>query len=266
MADAAFTTLELRREDVVAWVVLNRPDRLNALSVEMGLELEKVFADLERDDSVRAVIITGAGRAFCAGGDIRQIQELRQSGQAERLRQLVTAGKQVVLALRRMPKPVVAAVNGPAAGGGCNLALACDLRIASDQARFGQSFVRLGLHPDFGGTFFLPRLVGPGQAAEQIFLGRMIEAAEAERIGLVNHMVPHERLEKEARALARQLADGPPLALALAKRGLFERQQEELVRQLDFEIEAQLRCFQSEDAVEGLAAFLEKRPPVFRGK
>lgn len=258
--------LHLHRQDGIATLVLNRPERLNALNLELAGELEAALKRVADDPSVRAVVLTGAGRAFCAGGDVREFQEVRRKGDPRELQAVVVGGKEIVLAIRRMPKPVVAAVNGPAAGAGANLALACDLRLASDQASFMQAFVRVGLHPDFGGTYFLPRLVGPARAAELIYLGDVVDARTAERWGLVNRVVPQERLEQDTRELAARLAAAPPLPLALAKKALFERLEPDLEAMLDYEIAAQARCFVSEDALEGFTAFVEKRAPVFRGR
>lgn len=260
------TVLHIRRQESIATLVLNRPERLNALNVELCSQLARALKQLAEDAGVRVVVLTGAGRGFCAGGDLREILELRQNGAAARLRELIEAGKEAVLTIRRMPKPVVAAVNGPAAGAGLNLALACDLRLASDQASLAESFARVGLHPDFGGTYFLPRLAGVAHAAEMIYLGEAIDARAAERLGLVNRVVPHDRLEEETRMLAGKLAAAPPLAMELAKQALFQRLEPDLEAMLDYEIAAQEKCFASADALEGLNAFREKRPPVFRGR
>jgi 2-(1,2-epoxy-1,2-dihydrophenyl)acetyl-CoA isomerase len=164
-----------------------------------------------------------------------------------------------------MTKPVIAAVNGPASGAGCNLALACDLRLAAASATFTQSFVKVGLHPDWGGTYFLSRLVSPNKACELFFLGDSIDAAEALHLGLVNRVVPDEELEAETRKLAERLRDSPPDPIALTKQAVYLGQSESLERMLQFEMEAQARCFESQDAKEGVRAFLEKRPPKFTG-
>lgn len=259
-------TLEIRRQDAIATLVLNRPERLNALNLELGQELATALKKAADESAVRVVVLTGAGRGFCAGGDLHEFQQLREQGKVVALRSLVEVGKEIVLTIRRMAKPVVAAVNGPAAGAGANLALACDFRLASDQASFTQSFVRVGLHPDFGGTYFLPQLVGPARAAEMIYLGETIDARTAERLGVVNHVVAHDRLEEETQLWAAKLAASAPLPLALAKEALFQRQEPELEALLDFEIAAQEKCFATGDALEGFHAFLEKRAPVFRGQ
>jgi len=257
--------LRLSVADGIGTITLNRPDKLNAFAGRMRHELaEAVQLVAERDD-VRVLVVTGAGRAFCAGADVGYMREVLEREDWEAAEGLVDAGRSVVTTIRSVPKPVLASVNGPAAGAGANLALACDLRIASDRASIGQTFNRIGVHPDWGGTYFLPRLVGPSKALELIFSGEMIDAAEAERLGLFTRVVPHDRLEEETEALARTLAAKPPLALALAKRAVYESGQRSLEQMLQLELEHQLRCFRSADAREGLRAFLDKREPSFRG-
>jgi 2-(1,2-epoxy-1,2-dihydrophenyl)acetyl-CoA isomerase len=176
---------------------------------------------------------------------------------------LVEAGRRVVMTMRESAKPVIGSINGVAAGGGANLALACDLRIASDRARLGQTFNRIGLHPDWGGSYFLPRLVGPAKALELFWTAEIIDAEECLRLGLFNRVVPHDRLEEETLAMARTLAAKPALALALAKRAVYQSLSRTLPEMLDYELEAQLRCFESGDAAEGIKAFVEKRTAVF---
>lgn len=250
-------------EDGVGTVTLDRPERLNAFVGDMRDRLADGLEDLAGDEDVRVVVVTGAGRAFCAGADVEYLSELVEGERFEEARSLVEAGRRVARTIVEAPKPVVAALNGPAAGGGANLALACDLRMASDRAAIGQTFNRIGLHPDWGGTYFLPRLVGPARAAELVFTGEMVDADEAERIGLVNRVVPHERFREEVEALASRLADRPALPLRLAKRGLRRSLSASLDDMLDHELEAQMRCFRSADAREGIRAFLEKREPEF---
>ncbi len=228
-------------------------------------EIAEGLEGLGANDGVRAVIVTGAGRAFCAGADVGYMATLLEEGEHEEAEALVEAGRRVVHAVREMPKPVIAALNGPAAGGGANLALACDLRIASERASIGQTFNRIGLHPDWGGTFTVPRLVGPARAAELFFLAEMIPAAEAERIGLVNRVVPHEDLMETARGWAERLAAKPPLPLLLAKRAIQASLSSTVEEMLAYELDAQRRCFHSADALEGVRAFLEKREPRFTG-
>lgn len=251
--------------DGVARITLNRPDKLNAFAGAMRQEIADAIRTSAADDAVRVLVITGAGRAFCAGADIGYMQDLLARNDTDAFSQLVEAGREVVTVVRATSKPVIASLNGPAAGGGANLALACDLRIASDKASIGQTFNRIGLHPDWGGTFFLPRLVGTAKALELVFGADMIPADEALRIGLVNRVVPHADLAKETDALALRLAAKPPRALALAKKAIYASERHSLDEMLTAELRNQLACFQSEDAKEGLAAFLEKRDPRFTG-
>jgi len=218
---------------------------------------------LNRPEKLNVVVVTGRGRAFAAGADVSYLSELIEGQRLEEARALVDAGRRVVTAVVEMPKPVIAALNGPAAGGGANLALACDIRIAAEGASIGQTFNRIGLHPDWGGTYFLPRLVGPAKAAELIFTGEMVGAREAERIGMVNRVVPDEELRAEVEELAGRLAEKPALPLRLAKRAVRRSLDSSLDEMLDYELEAQTRCFESPDAREGVRAFLEKRDPEF---
>jgi 2-(1,2-epoxy-1,2-dihydrophenyl)acetyl-CoA isomerase len=173
---------------------------------------------------------------------------------------------QAVLKIRTMPQPVIAAVQGPAAGAGMNIALAADIRIASEQASFGENFARVGLFPDYGGTFFLPQLVGPAKAAELFYTGEMIDAQTALRLGIVNRVVPAARLEAEVKALAEKIALGPPVAVRAVKKAIFGKEKKELVHALEHEVQEQIRCFLSEDCSEGIRAFFEKRAPQFQGK
>jgi 2-(1,2-epoxy-1,2-dihydrophenyl)acetyl-CoA isomerase len=254
------------RADGVGTVTINRPDKLNAFCGSMRQDLAAAVRELAEDPVVRVLVITGAGRAFCAGADIGYMKDLLERGDTENFTALVEAGRAVVTVIRETPKPVIASVNGAAAGGGANLALACDLRIASDRASIGQTFSRIGLHPDWGATYFLPRLVGTSRAFELFAGGDMVGAEDALRLGLFNRVVPHERLATETRALASELAGKPPLALALAKKAVYASESHSLSQMLDLELEHQLRCFASRDAREGFAAFLEKRSPSFQGK
>ena len=249
----------------IGTITLNRPDKLNAFAGTMRQELAQAVEVMTAHSGVRVMVITGAGRAFCAGADIGYMKDLIQRHDTDAFRALVEVGRAVVTAIRNTPKPVIASVNGPAAGGGANLALSCDMRIASDRASIGQTFNRIGLHPDWGGTYFLPRLVGPAKAFELVTTGEMVPAAEAHRIGLFNRVVPHESLAQETSSLARHLAAKPPRALALAKQALYQSDLADLNHMLDVELDHQLRCFESQDTVEGLNAFIEKRQPTFRG-
>jgi len=262
----AFEHVVMQRARGVGTITLDRPGKLNAFAGSMREEFAEAVRSMAADDAVRAVVITGAGRAFSAGADIGYMRELLERHDTAGFTALVEAGRTVVTAIRETPKPVIASINGPAAGGGANVALACDIRIASDRASIGQTFSRIGLHPDWGGTFFLPRLVGPSRALDLVFTGRMVDADEAMRIGLFDRVVPHGDLAAETAALADAFAAGPPRALALAKRAIYDSRGRTLEEMLNVELEHQLACFRSEDAAEGLRAFLEKRPPAFRGR
>jgi 2-(1,2-epoxy-1,2-dihydrophenyl)acetyl-CoA isomerase len=250
--------------DRVATVTLDRPEHLNALFGTMREDLQEAVAMAL--GKARAIVITGAGKAFCSGGDVNTMATLRRDGNVEEVKRLMRAGREVVELLRGLPLPTLAAVNGVAAGAGLSLALACDVRIASRDARLGASFSRVGLHPDWGGSFFLPRLVGTGAACELIFTGRMLSAEEAFRIGLVNRVVNAEEFPAKVSELAHELAEAPPRAIRWAKEAIYDAPHMSLDEILDLEEEAQADCFASEDALEGLSAFEEKRSPRFRGR
>jgi 2-(1,2-epoxy-1,2-dihydrophenyl)acetyl-CoA isomerase len=262
------TTRELvleERSDAVLTLCLNRPEKLNALNPDLARALVQSLLRAGDDKSVRAVVLTGAGRGFCAGGDIDYIRDARMRHSVHDFQALLTAGKEVCLAIASMPKLVIAAVNGPAAGGGMSLAMACDLRIASDQAMFKQAFAQLGLYPDLGATFFLPRLVGLSRASEFFYTSERLSAAEACRIGIVCRVHPQDTFEEETRKLAEQMAAGPPLAYRDVKRTMISEARAQLEATIDEENRLQIHCFLSEDCAEGLAAFTEKRQPNFRG-
>jgi 2-(1,2-epoxy-1,2-dihydrophenyl)acetyl-CoA isomerase len=245
---------------------LNRPNCLNALNLEMARALLASLRRGSENTDIHAIVLTGAGRAFCGGGDLRLLRDLRAHKSSADLAALVGTGKEIILLIATMPKPVLASVNGPAAGGGANLALACDFRIAAEQASFGQSFSKLGLYPDFGGTFYLPRLIGAGRAAELFYSGEMISADECLRLGIYNRVVAFEQLAAETRAFAAMLANGPGIATRYVKDRLFGSNRAELEKYLDEEVRRQIECFNSEDCAEGLTAFFEKRRPHFQGK
>ena len=256
----------LHKEEHVATVTLNRPEKMNAFGGLMRQEIVEVLEAVASDADVRVVVITGAGKAFCTGGDINEFA----SGTVQALSKKVPSERhamcRAVLAINTMEKPVIASVNGVAAGGGCNLALACDIRIAGDKARFGQVFVRRGVHPDWGGIYFLPRIVGYSKAAELIFSGEVISADEAFRIGLVNKVVPQEELAGATHEMATRIAKNAPIPVAFAKRGLQNFQRWDLAQALDYESYVLEVVMKSEDIVEGFGAFLEKREPKFKGK
>ena len=253
------------RKGNVAVIRLNRPDKLNALNIELGRGLVHALLHASQDNSVRAVVLTGAGRGFCAGGDLELIRDLRKRNASDELKVLLEAGKEMCLAIATMTKPVIAAVNGPAAGGGMNLALAADMRIASDQASFAESFAKVGLYPDFGGTYFLPRIVGPALSAELFYTAETLSAEDALRLGIVNRVFPADKFEEETQKIVDVLAGAPTVALRDVKRTIVGDDRKNLETKLDEEIRLQIHCFQSEDCLEGLNAFFEKRKPNFKG-
>lgn len=253
------------RDGAVGVVRLNRPEKLNAFAGDMRDRIGDALEELGADPSVRVVIVTGSGRGFCAGADLDYLRELVETGNDRDFEKLLRAGERVVTAIRGLDKPVLAAVNGPAAGGGANLALACDLRIMAESASIGQTFSRIGLHPDWGGTYLLPRLVGQSAALELMWSGRMVPADEALRLGMVNRVVPDDRLWPETLEWARRLAAAPPLAVGRIKRAVYASLDLNLDRMLAIELESQLACFASGDVRRGLAAFREKTRPRFEG-
>jgi 2-(1,2-epoxy-1,2-dihydrophenyl)acetyl-CoA isomerase len=252
--------------DQVTTITLNRPEKLNAFAGTMREDLLAALQACESGSGTRVVILTGAGRAFCAGGDVEFMAALQRQRDVAAFRRLLDAGRDVILQITSMTKPVIAAVNGVAAGAGCNLALACDYRIASEHAKLGETFVRIGLHPDWGGTWLLPRLVGRSRALELLMTGRIVGAEEALALGMIDRLVPAAELLSATEAFARMLADAPPLALAGIKRAVALSGGNDLAAQLDLEAEHQLRAFASQDAAEGMAAFFEKRSPSVTGE
>ncbi len=250
-------------EGAVATLTLDRPEALNALTVPVKVALREALESIAVDRDVRAVILTGAGRAFCAGQDLAERDEPDAAPLEVEVRERYNP---IIRALRSMGQPVIAAVNGVAAGAGASLAFACDLRIASEEARFVLAFGRIGLVPDSGATWFLPRLVGPAKAAELALVGDPVDAAEALRLGLVSKVVPGDQLMSETRALAERLAAGAPLALALTKGALQRSMTIDLEEALEGEAKLQGIAGASADHAEGLAAFREKRPPRFSGR
>jgi 2-(1,2-epoxy-1,2-dihydrophenyl)acetyl-CoA isomerase len=248
----------------VARITLNRPEVLNSFNAEMSLSLQQILAEVTRDASLRAVYLTGAGRAFCAGQDLAEAtgEDSAIADFSARVRNLYNP---LVLALRRMPKPVVCAVNGVAAGAGANLALACDIVIAAEDAAFLQAFVKIGLVPDTGGSWILPRLAGQAQAAALMLLGDKLPAPRAAELGLIYRVCPAAELEATAFGLAVQLATQPTYALSLIKQLLAVSSHNSLEQQLELEAEYQGLAGRSADYLEGVKAFLEKRKPSFLG-
>jgi enoyl-CoA hydratase len=251
----------LRREGHVAWLSLRRPDKLNALSLELLTQGVDALRQVAEDDHVRCVIIHGEGRAFCAGADLNTMRDLTPSRAVRRF-----SGANLWQALEDLPQPTIAAVHGYCFGGGCELALACDFRLASDDARFGQPEIKVGVIPGAGGTQRLPRLVGMTKAKEMVLFGEPIDAAEAHRIGLVNSVVPGASLLDEARGWAERLTKLPPLGIRAAKSAMNRGRDLDLPTALDVERLNFSVVFSTEDQKEGVRAFLEKRPPEFKGR
>jgi 2-(1,2-epoxy-1,2-dihydrophenyl)acetyl-CoA isomerase len=260
-------TLAVSTSNGICTITLNRPDVLNAFNNELTTELAEALKNAERDASVRAIVITGAGRAFSSGQDLGDLKRKYVPGHVPALGDdLRRRYNPIITRIREMEKPVIAAVNGVAAGAGCSLALACDLRIASEQASFIEVFINVGLVPDSGSTFTLPRLVGMGKAMELCWTGQKVDAQEALRLGLVNKVVPPDALVGEANALAAKIASLPARAIGLTKRLLNQSLNNDLAAQLEAEAFAQETAGRTEDHYEGVVAFIEKRKPQFKGK
>ena len=247
----------------VAILTLNRPEVMNAFEDGMREALLERLEECAKDPAARCIVLTGAGRAFSAGGDITSMAKLQKENNLSIVETRMKLASRVVQHIRRMPQPVLAAINGAAAGGGMNLALACDMRIASDKAVFAQSFVKIGLVPDWGGFDFLTKLVGTSKAMELMMLGDRIDATEAHRLGIVNRVVPENAFRDETKNFARCLANGPPETLSAIKVGIYQGMESTLPETLSYEYETQRRLFLRDDAREGMKAFLEKRSAVY---
>jgi len=256
-----YDNINITLDSGIATVTLDRPEKLNAFAGHMRRDLAEALEHAGGERAVRVVVITGAGRGFCAGADVKFMDELMRRDDVEEFTRLLGAGRRVLTAIRQMTKPVIAAVNGPAYGAGFNLALACDLRVAAESASFSQSFVKVGLHPDWGGTYFLPRVVPSNIACEMFFLGETFDAQQALRFGIVNRVVADAELAAETRRLAERLRDAPHASIAAAKHAVYMSEGSSLERMLQYETEAQIQCFQSKEARERVRAFLERREP-----
>ena len=253
--------------DNIATITLNRPDVLNAVNERMGKELLEALRSAEKEDDVHCLIITGNGRAFCAGEDIQDLRGQYESGENPKLgERLLLKYNPIIRQIRRMEKPVIAAVNGVAAGAGAGIAYSCDIRVASDNAKFLQAFIKVGLAPDSGTSFFLPRLAGFSKAMELSLTGDELTSKDAERLGLVSKVVPAEQLMGTARELATKLAQGPSRAIGLTKRALNKSISSDLETVLEYESYLQEIAGATADHIEAVRAFFEKRRPVFKGK
>ena len=262
----SYETIRLEMRGAVCVVTLNRPNSLNALTTEVGQEFRAAVNEA-RERGARAVIVTGAGRAFCAGGDLREMQKIAErEGKVEAffdepLRLL----NECILLIRQAPVPFIAAVNGAASGGGCNLALACDFVVAGESARFNQAFIKIGLVPDCGGTFILPRLIGWKRAAELMMTGEVVTAERALELGMINAVVPDDELLARALAMADKLAHAATVAIGQIKELLEASATNDYGGQLELERRAQIQTGLTKDFKEGVAAFIEKRPAKFVG-
>ena len=267
----AYSDILFEKRDAIARITINRPQVLNACTVKTYDEIADAFRNAERDDSVRVVVLTGAGRGFCSGDDVREVflnaesQHHRPSARAE-VENWASHNPVALDFLITYPKPTIASVNGPAVGYGCDIALMCDMRICSDKARFGELFVRRGLIPEAGGLLVLPRLVGLARAYELILSGDIISAAEAERIGMVNKVVPEDQLAAATAEFAAKFASQAPLAQRLAKEGLRVGLNLNLPYFFDYQRHGQHLMFASKDHIEGVRSFVEKRPAQFKGE
>jgi len=267
----AYKTLIIEKRNNVATLKFNRPERLNALSSEMGRELRTAIEELKDDLESRVLVLTGEGRAFCAGEDVKERPaDSSQAKQAQSsLSKFAHTPSELIrfaVSFRNMTKPTIASINGYAVGQGLSLALACDIRIASEDANLGAIWTRRGIPPESAGAYLLTQLVGPAKACELIFSGKMISAQEAKELGLVNKVVPASELKEATHEMAREIAEGPPIAIAISKAMIYQALETSLDTHGRLEFFGQDYCFNTEDREEGIRSFLEKRPPRFQGK
>ena len=257
-------SIQLKIENKVATITLNRPEVFNSFNREMALQLQRVFDDCESNSDVRAIVLTGNGKAFCAGQDLKEVTSPELNPGFKKI--LEEHYNPIILRIRNIEKPVIAAINGVAAGAGANIALACDVIVAHEKVSFIQAFSLIGLIPDSAGTFFLPRLIGFQKASALAMLGDKVSAEEAERLGMIYKVLPLEGFEDEVHKLALKMANMPTKALGLIKKTLNQSLNNNLEQQLALESKNQIEAASTEDYVEGVAAFMEKRKPEFKGK
>lgn len=262
----AYKELLIEKKEDVATIKFNRPEQMNAFNTQLNGELVDALLSIDRDTGIKVVIITGIGHAFSAGVDIPELLENPFLSSFENKIPIQMSVPWIPLMLRQMKKPVIASINGVAVGAGFSIALACDIRIVSEKAKMGAPFGRVGLMPEFGSTYNLPRLVGIAKACELTFTGDMIEPEEMMEIGLVNRVVPAEKLEEFTFQMAKKIAKWPALSIQIAKRALYQGLDTDLVSQIQFETLGMGMCAETEDHLEGLRAILEKRKPVFQEK
>lgn len=274
----AYKAIILEREGPVAIITMNRPEAGNSFDFKLMVEIDDVFRVVGDDPDIRAVVITGAGKHFSTGIDLSMFTSPQSLAGEQTDEEIIgpsaddtTYGRGTVVGavvrMRNISKPVIGAINGAVVGAALSMVLACDIRIASEKARFSMVFVKRGIVPDSGGSFTLPRVVGLPRACEMVFTGDTIDAAEADRIGLVNRVVPHDELMNAARELAGKIAKNPPLAVAMAKADLYRAMTEtDIIEQMKVEEKSQDKLLNTEDFMEAAAAFLEKRDPVFKGR
>ncbi|MFQ5873498.1 MAG: enoyl-CoA hydratase/isomerase family protein [Dehalococcoidia bacterium] len=264
-----YETILVERQDRIAKLALNRPDKLNAINNKMEEELSQAIQELDRDDDVGVVVLTGAGRAFCAGGDVSEMpgaRGARVSPNVDDIRRGFRGAQSIVLGLQRMQKPVIGMINGVAAGAGFDFSCACDIRIGCPDSRFLAAFIRVGLFPGWGGIWLYARTLGLPKAAELLFTGDFLEAEEAHRLGMLNKLVPKDELEQTTMEMARKIADGPPIALRLSKLLLYKGLEMDLETAMQMSAALETITLTSQDHKEGVAAFREKRKADYQGK
>lgn len=272
MSGYQYILLEKDPDEGIAKLILNRPDRRNALNDVMQDEIGDAIDDVDADDSIRVLIVTGAGRVFCAGGDLEQLKGGSQPGtwvtdNADDIRRAFKRTQRFMLGLQRLEKPVIAMINGAAVGAGFDMACGCDIRIGTPRARFMVAYIRIGLFPGFGGTWLYPRMLGSmGKAAELLFTGDFLEAEDAHRLGFLNKLVPEEELETVTLDMARKIAAGPPIAMRLSKLMLYKGLEFDLETAMQMAAAAETITLTSKDHEEGTAAFRESRNPQYGGR